>query len=53
MNDMGLAHCYSAAHFCFVKTNPPEACLQAGFGDGPTIVRELSAKNRQLPLKIW
>lgn len=44
MTDDLLAATLSATHFCSVKTNPPEACLQAGFGDG---TKEIPA------MKIW
>lgn len=43
-----LAAPLPATHFCFVKTNPPEACLQAGFGDGPMLVT-----GQKTALKIW
>lgn len=43
-----LAATLPATHFCLVKTNPPEACLQAGFGNGPILVtKEITA------MKIW
>lgn len=43
-----LAAPLPATHFCFVKKNPPEACLQAGFDGSPILVTE-----QKTALKIW